>query len=292
MTLLPSFFVLGMCLPALLPSKATEDAGQDTAIYPDLPLKHAQYNRPDLLIGEGADDDEEEEEAIEVDKVVLHYYNEAGGCEGRAFYLWVTGVDGVEFNLDNTKDGILTVSEDGTMMTITLDLINDARFQAFHGKSSLYFIIKYKMISATNLNWGGQSDDMQLCYAEFPPDSNKQCEVWTMPAAGGGFAILDSEAKTKVHGVKLAKFVDWKTITCELTADTRLVNWKLYAFDETYYKIKPKKRAEHLSEYIATDTSSAEAKDHKYVVLKDFNAEGIYIKLKYQADEVYMELAK
>ena len=257
MTLLPSFFVLGMCLPALLPSKATEDAGQDTAIYPDLPLKHAQYNRPDLLIGEGADDDEEEEEAIEVDKVVLHYYNEAGGCEGRAFYLWVTGVDGVEFNLDNTKDGILTVSEDGTMMTITLDLINDARFQAFHGKSSLYFIIKYKMISATNLNWGGQSDDMQLRYAEFPPDSNKQCEVWTMPAAGGGIAILDSEAKTKVHGVKLAKFVDWKTITCELTADTRLVNWKLYAFDETYYKIKPKKRAEHQKWYLVKEGSNA-----------------------------------
>ena len=257
MTLLPSFFVLGMCLPALLPSKATEDAGQDTAIYPDLPLKHAQYNRPDLLVGEGADDDEEEEEAIEVDKVVLHYYNEAGGCEGRAFYLWVTGVDGVEFNLDNTKDGILTVSEDGTMMTITLDLINDARFQAFHGKSSLYFIIKYKMISSTNLNWGGQSDDMQLRYAEFPPDNNKQCEVWTMPAAGGGIAILDSEAKTKVHGVKLAKFVDWKTITCELTADTRSVNWKLYAFDETYYKIKPKKRAEHQKWYLVKEGSNA-----------------------------------
>ncbi len=258
MTLLPSFFVLCMCLPALLPSKATEDAGQDTAIYPDLPLKHAQYNRPDLLIGEGADDDDDgEEEAIEVDKVVLHYYNEAGGCEGRAFYLWVTGVDGVEFNLDNTKDGILTVSEDGTMMTITLDLINDARFQAFHGKSSLYFIIKYKMISATNLNWGGQSDDMQLRYAEFPPDNNKQCEVWTMPAAGGGIAILDSEAKTKVHGVKLAKFVDWKTITCELTADTRLVNWKLYAFDETYYKIKPKKRAEHQKWYLVKEGSNA-----------------------------------
>ena len=47
-----------------------------------------------------------------------------------------------------------------------------------------------------------------------------------------------------------------------------------------------------VAEYIATDTSSAEAKDHKYVVLKDFNAEGIYIKLKYEADEVYMELAK
>ena len=84
----------------------------------------------------------------------------------------MTGVDGVEFNLDNTTDGILTVNEEETMMTITLDLINDPRFQAFHGKSSLYFIIKYKMISSTNLNWGGQSDDMQLRYAEFPPDNN------------------------------------------------------------------------------------------------------------------------
>ena len=256
MTLLPSFFVLGMTLPALLNNKASDEAGQDTAIYPETSLKHAQYNRPDLLVGEG-EDDEEEEEAIEVDKVVLHYYNEAGGCEGRAFYLWVTGVDGVEFNLDNTKDGIMTVNEDGTMMTITLDFKNDERFKEFDGKSSLYFIIKYKMISATNLNWGGQSDDMQLRYAEFPPDNNKQCEVWTMPAAGGGIAILDSEAKTKVHGVKLAKFVDWKTITCELTADTRLVNWKLYAFDETYFKIKPKKRAEHQRWYLVKEGTNA-----------------------------------
>ena len=45
--------------------------------------------------------------------------------------------------------------------------------------------------------------------------------------------ILDSEAKTKVHGVKLAKFTDWKTIQCNLTENTVTVNWKLYAFDET-----------------------------------------------------------
>ncbi len=255
-TLLPSFFVLGMCVPALIDNKASDDAGLDTAVYRDQPLKHAQYNRPDLLIGEGADDDEEEEEAIEVDKVVLHYYNEAGGCEGRAFYLWVTGVDGVEYNLDNASD-ILKVNEDGTMMTITIDFKGDPRFAEFDGKSSLYFIVKFKMISPTQLNWGGQSDDMQLRYAEFPPDNNKQCEVWTMPAAGGGIAILDSEAKTKVHGVKLAKFVDWKTISCELTENTRLVNWKLYAFDETYYKIKPKKRAEYQRWYLVKEGSNA-----------------------------------
>ena len=273
MTLLPSFFVLGMCLPALVNNKAQDDAGLDTAIYPDQPLKHAQLNRPDILVGEGADDDEDEEEAVEVDKVVLHYYNEAGGSygpDGRAFYLWVTGVDGVEFNWKNSgkdnsavpdDDKIMTFSTDGTMMTIEIDF-STPKFKAFAGKSSLFFIVKYAMKTETNLNWGGQSDDMQLRYIEFSSAIRKDgeksvCEVWTMPAAGGGIAILDSEAKTKVHGVKLAKFVDWKTITCELTADTRSVNWKLYAFDETYYKIKAKKRAEHQKWYLVKEGSNA-----------------------------------
>ena len=253
MTLLPSFFVVGMCLPALLKDAPKEDPGLDTAIYDDS-LEHAQLNRPDIKYAPG-DDDDEEDEVVEVDKVVLHYYNEAGGCRGRAFYLWVTGEDGVEYNLDNASD-IISVSDDETMMTIQIDFLNDARFAAFSGKSSLYFIIKFKMISDTNLNWGGQSDDVQLRYADFPP-KEKVCEVWTMPAAGGGIAILDSEAKTKVHGVKLAKFTDWKTIKCDLTENTSTVNWKLYAFDETYYKIKPKKRADAQRWYLVKEGTNS-----------------------------------
>ena len=251
MTLLPSFFVLGMALPAFLNSDKEMNPGKDTAIY-DKGDYHAKLERPDIthLLG-AADDDDEEDEVIEVDKVVLHYYNEAGGCKGRAFYLWVTGEDGVEYNLDNASD-IISVSDDETMMTITIDFVNDARFSAFQGKSSLYFIIKFKKISDTNLNWGGQSDDVQLRYTDFPP-TDKVCEVWTMPAAGGGIAILDSEAKTKVHGVKLAKFTDWKTIHCDLTENTNTVNWKLYAFDETYFKIKPKKRADAQRWYLVKE---------------------------------------
>ena len=254
MTLLPSFFVLGMCLPAFLGGPSKEDPGLDTAIY-DQDLAHAQLNSPDILYGEGEDDDEEE--VIEVDKVILHYYNEAGGCSGRAFYLWVTGEDGVEYNLDNASD-IMSVNEKNDMMTITIDFINDARFAAFKDKSSLYFIIKFKMISGTNLNWGGQSDDVQLIYENFPPQDKKTktVEVWTMPASGGGIAILDSEAKTRVHGVKLAKFEDWKTINCEITDNTRGVNWELYAFDETYYKIKPKKRADNQKWYLVMKGSN------------------------------------
>ena len=50
MTLLPSFFVVGMCLPALLNSNKNqvEDPGEDTAIY-DRTLTHANLNRPDIL---------------------------------------------------------------------------------------------------------------------------------------------------------------------------------------------------------------------------------------------------
>jgi pullulanase len=90
-----------------------------------------------------------------------------------------------------------------------------------------------------------------------------------MPAAGGGIAILDSEAKTKVHGIKLATFTDWKTIKCELTDDTSSVNWKLYAFDETYFKIKPKKRADAQKWYLVKSGTANQ---------KTFN-----IDLKYEA---------
>ena len=265
LTLLPSFFVLGMAIPSFLgaANNPQPDPGEDTAVY-HMTEEHAQLNRPDIL---STAEDEDEEVVVEVDKVILHYYNEAGGCDGRAFYLWVTGVDGAEYNFSNAAD-IMTCSDDKTMMTITVDF-TDPRFTEFKDKSSLYFIIKFKMISDTNLNWGGQSDDVQLRYKDFENTiDNKVCEVWTMPAAGGGIAILDSEAKTKVHGVKLAQFTDWKTIKCTLTDNTPSVNWKLYAFDETYFKIKPKKR---------------DAAKKWYLVKEGTNSGDFNINLKYEA---------
>ena len=258
LAMMPSFLLFGAVAGALsfkATSQVLKDAGEDTALYDDS-LEHARLDHPDIVDGRyvnrAPEDEEEEEAAILVNKVILHYYNEAGGNDGRAFYLWVTGQDGVEYNLENASD-IMSVSEDRTMMTIIIDF-TDSRFTAFAGKSKLFFIIKYKMISEMNLNWGGQSDDMQLVYSEFPPQEGSDvCEVWTMPAAGGGIAILDSENKTRVHGVALAQFSDWKTIKCKLTSDTSSVNWQLYAFDETYYKIKPKKREDYKKWYLVKE---------------------------------------
>ncbi len=276
LAMVPSFLVFGALIGIKSSPKASEypDAGVDTALYDE--VTPARLDRPDIINGRyitrAPDDDEEEDQTVVVNKVILHYFNENGGNDGRAFYLWVTGQDGVEYNLENASD-IMTVNADRTMMTITLDFVNDARFTAFAGKSKLFFIIKYKMINEMNLNWGGQSDDMQLVYSEFPPQEGSDvCEVWTMPAAGGGIAILDSENKTRVHGVALAQFTDWKTIKCTLTKETTTVNWELYAFDETYYKIKPKKREDIKRWYLVKTGSGTGNSNGEFNIVLPYEA--------------------
>ena len=264
-TLLPSAFVLGLSLGAL-PLLSSNEAGKDTAIYSDEPAV-TSFDQPDVRNYAG-EEEEEEEVTVEVDKVILHYYNEGGGNSERAFYLWVTGVDGKEYNTKfgdtYNPGGIMTIDSE-YMMTIEIDF-STTEFTDFAHRSGLYFIIKYALKSETDLNWGGQSDDMFIRYADYPQAVNDQkvCELWTMPAAGGGIAILDSYNKTQVHGVALAKFTDWKTIHCSLTKDTRTVNWKLYAYDQTYYKIKPKKRPENQKWYLVKEGTGTGDFDIKF----------------------------
>ena len=212
------------------------------------------FRRPDYTDG---DDDEGDEAVGDVDKVILHYVNDDNNCATRAFYVWVNGVDGEEYS--SREDGdIVKYEADGSMMTITMDLKNDARFAEINEAtpSSIMYIIKYQMISPSNLNWGGQSEDVELKFVDFPP-VNGVVEVWCTPAAGGGIAQFATEAETKVDGVKLANFTDFKTITCTLTPDAGTVEWELYAFDETYFKVKSKNRAAIKKNYIVkTGTTS------------------------------------
>ncbi len=257
-TLLPSFFVFALASSAIPAAVIAEKWSHKTEIISQ-DTGHAQYDKPDFKYSGDGDDDEDEDVSVVVDKVILHYYNEGGGNDERAFYFWVTGVDGAEYNMKfgetYNPNGIMSVSADKTMMTIELDFKNDSHFTDFANRSGMYFIIKYALRSETDLNWGGQSDDMFIRYADYPAAVNADnvCELWTMPAAGGGIAILDSEAKTKVHGVALAQFTDWRTIQCTLTSDTVSVNWKLYAYDQTYFKIKPKKRADYQKWYLVKE---------------------------------------
>ena len=219
-------------------------------IEPDT-TEYKENNKVDLRLPQfrSEEEDPDQTESFVVDKVILHYYNEDGNCnkegkQGRAFYLWYKGADdGEEFSNEHNYDpSRIEYSSDGTMMTVTIDMINDAMFTPYYGTQSIMYIIKFKRGGPSDLNWGGQSEDVELKFSEFNP-VNKVVEVWSTPAAGGGIAQFDSEEKTKVEGIKLAKFTDWKTITCTMSNNTTNVNWELYAFDETYFKVKAKNRA-------------------------------------------------
>ena len=193
--------------------------------------------------------DEEEEETIAVSKVILHYHNDDGKCGsdtttggtngGRSFYIWVNGVAGIECFPDK-------VANAGQDMELTVDFSTE-KFSKYGGKSSLLFIIKYRQETG-NENWGGQSSDTELVYKDHLPDENGVVEVWTTNAVGSDVAIYNTEAETKVDGLKIAEFVDWKTIRCKNTA-TAGFSYALYAFDETFYKIDAKERDEYRARY-------------------------------------------
>ncbi|MBR0294865.1 MAG: hypothetical protein IJQ67_03030 [Bacilli bacterium] len=183
------------------------------------------------------------EEIPDVEKVVLHYHNDDGKCGldtttlgtagGRSFYIWVNGKNGKEFLPDE-------VSNNGQDMMLTVDFSKE-EFSMYAGKSSLLFIIKYRMIDEKQGNWGGQSSDTELSYEEFPPNDAKTVEVWTMHSQGSDIAIYKTEAETKVDGVKTAYFTNWKTIHCINSAEAG-ISYSVYAFDETYFKISAKVR--------------------------------------------------
>ena len=223
----------------------------DNAVY-DTPVIR-DINHPDFV---RAGDDE----IPDVKVVELHYHNDNGGCGrdtttpgtagGRAFYIWTTGVGGVECMPDH-------VANDGQDMDITIDLTSE-KFSKYAGKTALLFIIKFRMNSASDENWGGQSSDTELSYFEFPPDENGKVVAWTTTGSGSDIAVFHTEAETKVLGVKAAEFVDWKTIKCTNTAES--VRWEMYAYDETFFKRDAKTRDQFKKYYlIMNGTNSGES---------------------------------
>ena len=230
----------------------------DTTVYND--NEKVDLRKPEFR---SEDDEDEEVEVYVVDKVILHYYNEDGKCnkegkEGRGFYVWCQGFEGYEYsNAADAEHERVEYSTDGTMMTLTMDLKTDPIFKQYYGCASIMYIIKFKMGGLSDLNWGGQSEDVELKFSEFPPNAERVVEVWSTPAAGGGIAQFDSEEKTKVEGVKLAKFTNWKTITCDLSANAGTVKWQLYAFDETYFKVKAKNRAAIKKNYLVKEGTNS-----------------------------------
>ena len=161
----------------------------------------------------------EEDDAVEVNKVILHYHNDDNDCLKRRFYTWVTGVDGVERKPDTTK-----YQWTPTDMAIELDF---TEITEYADMPSLFFIIK---VAGT---WAGQSEDIELKYNGYTVKDGV-LEVWTIPGEGSSIEIYETEEETKFPKIQTAKFTDWKTIHCVASEGYVPNYYKLYAFDKSY----------------------------------------------------------
>ena len=270
---LTALLSFGAIVPSIFKKGEIVDVGDDPIEYNTSP-KVVRFDEPHFKNVVRASSDEDDDESVgPVSEVKIHYVNDDKKCASRAFYIWATGIDGVEYSDEHNGADILEYAADGSSMTITININKDnpdPRFKDFVGLNSIFYIIKYKMVSESNLNWGGQSDDVELVFAEFPPE-NEKVEVWSTPAAGGGMAQFATEEETKVDGVKMAKFSDWKTIRCTTTDDAMSVKWNLYAFDENYYRVKLKKREAIKKNYLVLSGTNDVTETNK-----EFNIEFPY----------------
>ena len=186
----------------------TEYIGKDNAVYSDDPLV-VDYEKPAYTKASAA--------SVSATSISVHYHNDDGKNSTREFWVWCDGVNGSAFAPKN-------ISSDGKDMELSFSFTGE--HANFAKKKGIYFIVKFKS------GWVGQSDNMYVEYAEFPPDESGKTEVWCIPGEGSAIEMYKSQQETKMDRFVVSTFSDWKTINVRMTAVP--ASWKLYAFTSSY----------------------------------------------------------
>lgn len=214
-----SILSLGLALGLVIDSSVNSTPVEEPEVHVD----NIVYEEPEEKFLDNPDGYREEikdnEATSSVEYVTIHYHNDDGLNAKRRYYVWITGVNGVEVVPDS-------VSDDGSDMVITLDFKAD--WPAFLNQPELKFIIKFAN------TWSGQSEDLTIDYSVHTPDSEGRVEVWCIPGEGAGVDIFKTEEETKFDKVETAKFLTYKTIEC--IATNKPSKYELYAFDTTYLR--------------------------------------------------------
>lgn len=255
--LLSSIFILTSC--NIITKVETDDLDDDPVTFPVEDDRVSYFSPTRTRAAEEADT------FVYPKKVVLHYHNDDKACLKRRFYTWVTGVDGLE-----RKPDAATWTE--TDMTITLDF--DV-YTEYANMPSLMFIIK---VAGT---WAGQSEDIELSYEKYQPNSQGVTEVWCIPGEGSAIEIYKTEEETKFPKILTAKFTDFKTIHCE--ADEKPLYYKLYAYDKNYLiESEDEQIADKQFHLFKSDTPSGMTFDIKFNYTAKLNVQYV-IESEYQS---------
>ena len=159
--------------------------------------------------------------------VRIYFHNDTGTEKNKRIYVWCDGVDGQEYNW--TGDWVDGTKNNGVYYDMDLSDSKYAGFVTDH----ISFIIKNPS------TWVGQSSDIVVKFTDYASsiadeDGKKIMSVYTCP--GEGNAIETYTDKTDALGDSFKSFAakDWSTFTLE--GSGTISEYKLYCFDEQYYK--------------------------------------------------------
>ena len=245
--------LLGLVAPRVFVEP--EFIGEDNAEYSNNLV--ADYSKPDFEYKANP-----KKAASATTSFVLNYHNDDAKCDKREVWVWSDGVNGSAFApvvSTDKKDMVLTIAFTGANA-------------AFAGKKSISFIIKDKG------TWVGQSENVQILYADYEPDESGKTEVWTIPGEGNAIEVYRTKAETEMSRFQLATFVDWKTI--EVIASDVPKTYKLYALTSSFMQYGKREQAIRLPNYLIAEGENPTCTNVTYnsVACKKFQ-----IKLNYTA---------
>ena len=257
-----AFMLAGLLVPNMSKGNKSEGTlGPDNAEYEE-PLV-MDYNNPTEIMNLKM-------AAAYPTKVTLHYHNDSGGNDARAFYIWFNGINGEQYAPDH-------VSDDGKDMDFTIDFTT-AEFKDAY-KRKLYLIIK----SSVEDNWDGKSDDTYLDYSQFTVENDGSMSIWIIPGEASTLEAYDTEADTKMDKVLTATFkADWRTIVVRTTILPTAI--KVYALTGNYYKRMGTEEASTMSkeEYLIRTFAP-----EQFTSIRDVTFNGLKVKeFKIQLNEV------
>jgi len=159
--------------------------------------------------------------------VRIYFHNDTGTEKNKRIYVWCDGVDGQEYNW--TGDWVDGTKNNGVYYDMDLSDSKYAGFVTDH----ISFIIK------SPGTWAGQSADIQVKFTDYASsiaeeDGKKILSVYTCPGEGNAIETYTDKTDALGDSFKFFTAKDWSTFTLE--GSGTISEYKLYCFDEQYYK--------------------------------------------------------
>lgn len=128
---------------------------------------------------------------------------------------------------------------------------------------------------------GGNGGDSSA--SAVTPGEQQEPSTDALPTSGYGLKFSDDSYIEAVRAEDLEDYAQYRINSCSFTTGQV---FQLYDFAAKAGWVVELKGSKEVGQYVLTDTT-----EQKYTVLQDFSVESIYIKMKFGADEIWINFA-